>query len=153
VLVATDVQDPGNAGAIVRSAEAGGATGVWFTGSSADPWGWKALRAAMGSTFRVPVMRSGDATAAVDWLRAAGLSILATAASSAATMYDVNLAGAVGILLGSEGRGLSEELIARADARISIPMSGPIDSLNVAAATAVLVYEARRQRARPAGGP
>ena len=74
VVLATDIQDPGNAGAIIRSAEAGGATGVWLTGASADPWGWKALRAAMGSTFRLPVVRTDAATEAIETLREAGLS-------------------------------------------------------------------------------
>ena len=148
VVLATDIQDPGNAGAIIRSAEAGGATGVWLTGASADPWGWKALRAAMGSTFRLPVVRTDAATEALETLREAGLTVVATTPDGASAMYDVDLRRPTVVMLGSEGRGLDARLIERSDHRISIPMSGPVESLNVAAAAAVLVYEARRQRSR-----
>jgi TrmH family RNA methyltransferase len=146
VILATDIQDPGNAGAIIRSAEAGGATGVWFTGVSADPWGWKALRAAMGSTFRLPVTRTDNAQQALSTLRAAGLSIVAAIPQQASVMYDVDLTRPCAVMLGGEGHGLDLELTAQADARVSVPMSGAVESLNVAAAAAVLVYEAHRQR-------
>ena len=146
VVVAIDVQDPGNAGAIVRSAAAGGATGVILGGDSADPWGWKALRAAMGSTFRLPVIREPNTDAALTQLRRANVRIMATVPRGGVVMHDVDLRVAAALLLGSEGAGLDESATLQADDRISIPMNAPVESLNVAVAAGVLVYEARRQR-------
>jgi TrmH family RNA methyltransferase len=146
VVVAIDVQDPGNAGAIVRSAEAGGATGVIFAGESADPWGWKALRAAMGSTFRLPVTRELDTSVLLTRLRRAGIRLLATVPRGGRPMHDCNLRGDVAVLVGAEGAGLTESIAQDADDRVSIPMKHPVESLNVAVSAGVLVYEARRQR-------
>lgn len=146
LVVAAHVQDPGNAGAIVRAAEAGGATGVLFLGASADPWGWKALRASMGSMFRVPVLRVSEPGEACQRLRRAGLTLAAAVPRGGTPMHDANLRQPVALLLGSEGGGLEARLVEAADARVSIPMSHTVDSLNVAVAAALLVYEARRQR-------
>jgi TrmH family RNA methyltransferase len=149
VVVAVDVQDPGNAGAIVRSAEAGGATGVILAGESADPWSWKALRAAMGSTFRFPVIREPNTSAALTQLRHSNVRLLATVPRGGVDVTDADLRVPVALLLGSEGAGLDESAARDADERISIPMNGPVDSLNVAVAAGVLVYEAHRQRRTP----
>ncbi len=146
VLVCVDMQDPGNVGATIRAAEAGGATGVLLTGESADPWGWKALRAAMGSTFRVPVLRRPDIVDACARLRARGLRLVATVPRSGVPMEHVDLRAPTALLLGGEGHGLTADLLTRADAGVSIPMQAPVESLNVAVAAALLVYEARRQR-------
>jgi TrmH family RNA methyltransferase len=150
ICVVVDVQDPGNLGAIVRVAEAGGAAGVVACGASADPFGWKALRGAMGSAFRLPVVREPQTHETLQRLQQAGVRVLATApagsGSSHGTLYDRPLTGACAILLGGEGPGLSAELIASADGVISIPMQPPVESLNVAVSAAVIIYEARRQR-------
>jgi RNA methyltransferase, TrmH family len=148
VCVVVDVQDPGNLGAIVRVAEAGGAAGVIATGASADPFGWKALRGAMGSAFRMPMVREPQAADVLTRLKQAGVRVLATAPAAGAprSFYDQPLTGACAILLGGEGPGLSRELIAAADGIISIPMQPPVESLNVAVSAAVIIYEARRQR-------
>jgi RNA methyltransferase, TrmH family len=173
LCVAVDVQDPGNLGAIVRVAEAGGATGVIVCGASADPFGWKALRGAMGSAFRVPIVREPQASDVLPPLKQAGVRVLATAPAStraglhaaphpsqdtdgpqarsavvgsSRSFYDQALTGACAILLGGEGPGLSSDLIAAADGVISIPMQPPVESLNVAVSAAVIIYEARRQR-------
>lgn len=147
IVVVVDVQDPGNLGAIVRVAEAGGAAGVVVCGASADPYGWKALRGAMGSGFRLPIVREADAGVLVARLKASGVRVLATAQRQGA-FYDRPLTGACAILLGGEGPGLSAELIAAADGVVSIPMQPPVESLNVAVSAAVIIYEARRQRAQ-----
>jgi TrmH family RNA methyltransferase len=147
VVVAVDVQDPGNLGAIIRAADAGGATGVIAAGASADPFGWKALRGAMGSAFRLPVVREPDIQAACARVRDGGLALVATAASGGQPPDRLDLSGPVALALGSEGRGLDTSLIDAADARASIPMRAGVDSLNVAVTAALLVYEARRQRA------
>ena len=146
VLAATGLQDPGNAGAIIRSAAAAGATGVVLDEHSADPWGWKALRASMGSAFYLPVLRTRTLPALIDWWRAAGIRIVAAVPRGGTPMHDVDLAPATALLLGGEGTGLSDELVAGADARVTIPMRGGIESLNAAVAAALLLYEAQRQR-------
>jgi TrmH family RNA methyltransferase len=146
IIIAVDLQDPGNLGAMIRSAEAGGASGVAVLGASADAWGWKALRAGMGSTLRVPVLQGDDTGAVVDALRAAGVQLVATVPRGGTDMRNVDLVKAVAILIGGEGPGLSERLRGLADFRISIPMQQPVESLNAAIAAALLVYEARRQR-------
>lgn len=146
VLAATGLQDPGNAGAIIRSAAAAGATGVVLDELSADPWGWKALRASMGSAFHVPVVRSRALGALIEQWRKKHVRIVATVPRDGTSMYDVDLKQPAAILLGGEGAGLPEEFVAAADARVSIPMHGQIESLNAAVAAALLLYEAQRQR-------
>lgn len=146
VLAAAGLQDPGNAGAIIRSAAAAGATGVVLDEASADPWGWKALRASMGSAFHVPVVRTRAlATLIGDWRRA-GVRIVATVPRGGTSMYDVDFTPPTAVLLGSEGAGLPDDLLTAADTRVSIPMHGNIESLNAAVAAALLFYEAHRQR-------
>lgn len=145
-LLAVGMQDPGNVGAALRAAEAGGATGVVFSGDSADPFGWKALRASMGSAFRLPAPEVRDPLEACAQLRAAGLRVLATAPRGGPPMDDVDLTGPVAFVLGGEGPGLSDSVLARTDGGVTIPMRAPVESLNVAVAAALLVYEARRQR-------
>jgi RNA methyltransferase, TrmH family len=146
VLIGVGMQDPGNVGATIRAAEAGGATGVWLTGESADPWSWKALRAAMGSTFRLPVLRTRDVVDACVRLRARGLRLVATVPRSGLPMHEIDLRQPTALLLGGEGVGLRADLLAAAETGISIPMQSPVESLNVAVAAGLLVYEARRQR-------
>ena len=144
-LALIDVQDPGNVGAVVRAADAIGATGVLALDRTAHPAGWKALRGAMGSTFRLPVTR-GRTPEAVDAARAAGLRILATVADRAAPIEQIDFREPVLVLLGNEGAGLPAEIAAVADARITIPMRAGVNSLNVAVTAALVLYEARRQR-------
>jgi TrmH family RNA methyltransferase len=146
VVVAADIQDPGNVGAIIRSAEAGGATGVVFAGTSADPWGWKALRAAMGSTFRLPVTRMPEVRPILEELRAAGLQIIATVTRAHTELQRFDLRPPTAVLVGGEGSGLDLRVVELADDQLSIPMRAPVESLNVAVATALIIYEANRQR-------
>jgi len=154
IIVAVNVQDPGNVGAIIRVAEAGGAAGVMISGASADPFGWKALRGSMGSALRIPVIRrrTGAAPGAdVDELRRLGFRIVATAPRGGRLLFDADLRGPTAILIGGEGPGLPPEILAAADERVSIPMEPPVESLNAAATAAVMVYEARRQRSGMTG--
>ena len=146
VLIATDIQDPGNLGAIVRVAEAGGATSVLAAGASADPFGWKALRGSMGSALRLPVDRVDAADTAIGEARRRRCRIVATVPRDGRSLYDVDLAGATAVLIGGEGPGLPESLIESADERLTIPMERGVESLNAAATAALIVYEARRQR-------
>jgi TrmH family RNA methyltransferase len=145
VVVVVDIQDPGNVGAIVRVAEAGGAAGVIVAGASADPFGWKALRGAMGSAFRLPiVIDNGDDLIAS--LRSARRRIVATSPRDGRSIFDVDLTGPAVLLIGGEGAGLPASMLAAADQRITIPMEAPVESLNAAVTAAIVIYEAKRQR-------
>lgn len=145
-VVAVDVQDPGNVGAIIRVAEAGGATAVIAAGSSADPFGWKALRGSMGSALRLPVSIAPDASLALAGARRRGLRIVVAVPRGGRPLFDVDYSGAAAIVIGGEGHGLGPSLLDAADERVTIPMQPPVESLNTAVAAAVIVYEARRQR-------
>ncbi len=146
VVMLSGVQDPGNVGAVIRAAEGCGATGVVCSDATADPFGWKALRGAMGSTFRLPVVAKQSIPEAIAQARARGLHVFATTARGGTPLPDCDLRRPAGILLGSEGGGLPDDLIAAADTRMTIPMHAPVESLNVAVAAALVVYEAARQR-------
>jgi len=150
VVCIVRVQDPGNVGAIIRSADAAGATGVVVSAGSADPFGWKALRGSMGSAFRLPVAAGARVEDVCGEARRRGVRILSTTPSSGIGLHDADLTGPVLILVGGEGAGLPQPLQDAADARLTIPMRPPVESLNVAVAAAVILYEARRQRP---GGP
>jgi RNA methyltransferase, TrmH family len=153
VVVMAAVQDPGNIGTIVRSAEAFGATGVVTTRGSADPWSPKALRASAGSGLRVPLLRGMAIPVLLAQLRVAGVKIVAAsshpgAVSGARADAAADLRGAVAIFIGNEGAGLPPEIESVADARVSIPMAAGVESLNAGVAASVVLYEAARQRKR-----
>jgi TrmH family RNA methyltransferase len=146
VVIAVDVQDPGNVGAMVRVAEAAGATGVVAAGASADPLGWKALRGSMGSGLRLPVSASADVDAVIADARRRRCRIVATVARGGRSMFDADYTGRVAILIGGEGPGLPDSVVSAADERVTIPMQPPVESLNASVTAALVVYEARRQR-------
>ncbi|MGD9902340.1 MAG: TrmH family RNA methyltransferase [Vicinamibacterales bacterium] len=146
VAVLVDVQDPGNVGAVVRTAEAAGATGVVAAGISADPFGWKALRASMGSAFRLPVARLTDRHAIIGELRARGLALVALAPLDGQPPDALDLTAPTALLLGGEGGGLPDPIVAGADVRLRLPMRPPVESLNVAVAGALALYAAMAQR-------
>jgi RNA methyltransferase, TrmH family len=148
VLVAVGVQDPGNVGALMRTAEAAGAAGAYLTGGSADAFSWKALRGSMGSAFRLPHFRVRAAVAVAERLRAAGLRLVGTGAG-ASRPYDLaDLRGPLALFVGAEGSGLPADVRDTLDAQVSVPMAGAVESLNVAVAAGVLLFEAARQRSR-----
>jgi TrmH family RNA methyltransferase len=157
VIIAAGVQDPGNLGTIMRSAEAFGATGAVATRGTADPWSPKALRASAGSALRLPLLRGIAAPVLMAQLRVAGLKIYAATAHTApgagrsdadptsqATMPDLREPCA--IFIGGEGAGLAPEIERAADARISIPIRDSVESLNAGVAASLVLYEAARQR-------
>ncbi|UQX12513.1 TrmH family RNA methyltransferase [Candidatus Mycobacterium methanotrophicum] len=148
VAVGVEIGEPGNAGTLIRIADAMGAAAVVFAGHSVDPYNGKCLRASAGSIFAVPVVVAPDVGAAISKLRANGLRVLATMVDGEMSLDDVELAGATAWLFGSESHGLSPELARQADVRVAIPMFGGAQSLNVAAAAAICLYQsARAQRA------
>jgi len=146
VLIAADVQDPGNLGAIIRAAEAGLATSVIAAGACADPFGWKALRGSSGSGLRLPISTSTSPAVALAEARQHGCRVIATVPRGGRSLYDTDLRGAVAVLIGGEGPGLDPAVIEQADDRLTIPMRAPVESLNAAVAAAIVVYEALRQR-------
>ena len=150
VAVGVEIGEPGNAGTLIRIADAMGAAAVIFGGHSVDPYNGKCLRASAGSVFSLPVVVEPDADGAVTALQAAGLRVLATTVNGELSLDDVELAGPTAWLFGSEAHGLSAQLVEQADNRVTIPMSGGAQSLNVAAAAAICLYQsARAQRANP----
>jgi TrmH family RNA methyltransferase len=153
VLVAVDVQDPGNLGALLRAAEAGGVTGAFVCGQSANPFSWKALRGSMGSGIRLPIVSGMPLPGVLASMKQSGLATIAAVPRGGRDPDSVEWRGPVGVLLGGEGAGLAADVLASCDARVTIPMAVPVESLNVAVAGAVLVYAARRQRAGAATVP
>jgi RNA methyltransferase, TrmH family len=147
LLVALDaVQDPGNFGTIVRTAEAAGASGVVTLKGSVDAFAPKALRSAMGSAFRLPIASGLTAAALLAQARTSGLKVLATAATPALRYDQFDWRQPALIVFGNEARGVSQSLLETCDAQISIPLQAPVESLNVAAAAAAILFEAARQR-------
>jgi TrmH family RNA methyltransferase len=149
-LVLVGVTDPGNAGTLLRSAEAAGAGAVVFADDSVDPYGPKCVRASAGSLFRLAVVRAARSADVLAACRAAGARTFATVAHGPAPAYDaVDLAGAAAtavVVLGSEAHGLPPEVSAAVDTAVTIPMAGRTESLNVAMAGTVVCFEALRQR-------
>jgi TrmH family RNA methyltransferase len=156
VVVLAAIQDPGNVGTILRSAEAFGATGAIATRGTADPWSPKALRASAGSTLRLPLLRGMAIPVLLAQLRIAGVKIYAASsvrngrAGDAGGRADWREAAA--IFVGNEGAGLPAEIMHAADAVISIPTTDTVESLNAGVAASIVLYEAARQRARAANG-
>ena len=145
-----DVQDPGNAGAVVRSVEAAGGTGVVACGATADLRSWKALRASMGSAFRVPIAASTPELL-FDDAKVAGVRVIAaTLEPGSVDMRDIGWVEPFVLLVGNEGRGLASDLTRRAEVRVHIPMFGKLQSMNAAMSATAILFEAQRQRmARP----
>jgi TrmH family RNA methyltransferase len=148
VVIAVDIQDPGNVGAMARVAEAGGVTGMVAAGACASPFGWKALRGSMGSALRLPILVQPAPDRAVADARRHGCRIVAAVPRDGRSLFDVSYTGPIAILIGGEGPGLPQALVDAADERVTIPMRAPVESLNAAVTAAVVIYEARRQRAR-----
>jgi len=148
VLIAVGLQDPGNLGTLVRSAEAFGATGVLTTPGTVSAWNQKALRASVGSVFRVPVV--AVTASDIEELKRRGLRLIAAVGSDGAEVIaaqEMDFTAACALMIGNEGAGLAAEWTAMCDARVTIPCPGPVESLNAAVAGSLLLYEATRQKA------
>jgi len=152
VAVLVAVQDPGNVGTIVRSAEAFGATGVVATRGTADPWSPKALRASAGSALRLPVLRAMAIPILIAQLKIAGVKLYAAASAQAkaggrlGSSLEADWSGPVALFIGNEGGGLPPEVTHSVDRMISIPTTGHVESLNAGIAASILLYEAARER-------
>lgn len=146
VAICADVRDPGNAGTVVRTADAAGADAVVLAGTSVDLYNPKTLRASVGSAFHLPVAVAPDPLDVVRAAQAAGYTVLATAADGELSLHDPLPAGPVAWLFGNEAHGLPDDLAAAADHRVSIPIHGRAESLNLATAAALCLYESARHR-------
>jgi TrmH family RNA methyltransferase len=142
VVVAHKLQDPGNLGTIIRSADAAGASAVVITPDTVDPYGPKAVRSTMGSLFHLPVLKLDLGAFRAAWSG----PIYAMTLDGASSLYGFDYRGDVAFLIGNEGAGLSAEDAARADHRVMIPMAGHAESLNAAMAATICLFEAARQR-------
>ena len=156
ILVLAGIQDPGNLGTILRSAEAFGATGVVSLPGTVNAWNPKAVRASAGSVFRVPVL-AASVQECIERLREARVKVLATTARGTKPADLAELNGPVALVIGNEGSGVPDGIVREADGAIAIPCPGPVESLNAAVAASVLLYEVSRQRAthisKPSGNP
>jgi RNA methyltransferase, TrmH family len=150
VAVAAEIRDPGNAGTVLRTADAAGAAAVVFAGDAVDPYNGKCVRASAGSLFQVDVVRARSLDPSD--FRTAGLSVLAATGYGDSDLDDLiddgTLAGPVAWLFGSEAHGLSSSLLSAADRRVRVPIYGGAESLNLAAAAAVCLYASARAQRR-----
>ena len=156
LAVCADVRDPGNAGTVIRCADAAGADGVVLTGSSVDPFNGKTVRATAGSLFHLPLAVGGDPRDVVRRLREAGLTVLAADGAGETDLDEAEerglLDGPTAWLFGNEAWGLPDDLAALADHRVAIPIHGRAESLNLATAAAVCLYSSARAHRRARNG-
>lgn len=145
IVVAAGVQDPGNLGTIVRSAEAFGASGLLAVEGTVNPYNPKVIRASAGSVFRLPLLKTNSARA-ITAIRDRGLRVLATSSHKSIPLPDADLTGPLAILIGNEGAGVSRDLLSQADQSIGIPHSSKVESLNAGIAASIVLYECARQR-------
>jgi len=147
VIVLHEPQDPGNVGTIARTADSAGAAALVTIGTQGvDVFDPKAIRASMGSLFAMPVIELGEITHAVKILQSVGYALIGTSDKGAVNLWDVPMTGPVALLMGNERAGLPAEVMAACTTLARIPLTGTADSLNVAAAAAIFLFEAVRQR-------
>jgi TrmH family RNA methyltransferase len=145
VIVAESIEKPGSLGAILRTADAAGVDALLVCDPRADPWNPNVIRASRGTVFSVPVVAC-DNVSALAWLRSRGMRVLAATPSAEATYSTVDLRPPTAIVVGTEDTGLTDFWMQNADVKVKIPMLGKVNSLNVSVSTALIVYEAVRQR-------
>lgn len=146
VLVLENIQDPGNLGTMVRTAEAAGASGILMSKDTVDLFNPKTVRSTMSGIFRLPAVVSDDLARSLDLLKERGVTVYAAHLGGEAAYDRLSYTGPSAFLIGNEGNGLTEEMSGRADHKLLIPMHGRIESLNAAMAAGILLYEADRQR-------
>jgi len=147
VLVAAGIQNPGNLGGLLRTAEAAGSSGAYLTQGSADPLSWKSLRGSMGSALRLPHLTGTRLPEILARLKARGVKSVAAVPRAPRSYLQLDLRGPTALVIGGEGSGLDADTLKGVDLQVSIPMHGPVESLNVGVAAGILLFEAARQRA------
>ncbi len=151
-LVLEGLQDPSNVGAVVRVADAVGALAVLYTKGTADPYAPKAVRASAGSLLHIPVVPVNSISEAVNWLKAKEFQIVGTVPEGGESVFEAKFGDRVAVLIGNEARGLSEEAKRSVDLSVTIPMVGKAESLNVAVAAGIVLYEILRRRLTQSAG-
>lgn len=146
IAMLENIQDPGNLGTIVRSAEGAGATGIIMSADTVDIYNPKTIRSTMGSLFRMPFIYVDDIVETAKELRKRNIRLLAAHLKGENNYFNENLAVPMALMIGNEGNGLTQRLTDEADLLVKIPMEGGLESLNAAVSTAVILYEAYRQR-------
>lgn len=145
-IMLENLQDPGNVGTILRTADSAGADGILYTRGTVDIYHAKVVRAAMGSVLHMPLCQVASVQQAAELLHRNGVRLLAAHLKGESYHFQEDLKGPIGVMIGNEGAGLSEEATMAADALVKIPMLGRAESLNAAMAAGILIYEAVRQR-------
>lgn len=148
LLILDTIQDPGNLGMMLRTGEGAGVSGVLMNRATADIFSPKAIRATMGSIYRVPFVVTEDLEGGIRWLKGQGIVFYAACLEGERHYDEADYSGGCGFLIGNEGNGLAREVASLADFPIRIPMAGQVESLNAAMAAGILMYEAARQRRR-----
>ena len=144
-LALHSIGNPGNLGTIIRTANAAGAAGVVLVGQTTDPFDPAAVKASMGALFTLPVAHAATPAEFFGWAAAVGVTVVTTSARAGQIFWDASYPRPLALLLGAEGAGLPSEVLARGDRQVQIPMSGTAESLNLAVAAGLLLYEVNRQ--------
>jgi TrmH family RNA methyltransferase len=145
LVISAGLQDPGNLGTIARSAEAFGVTGLLLGERTVSRWNWKAVRASAGSLFRLPTAKA-ELAKLLPGVKERGIRVLATSSHKGTVISDADLRGPIAFVVGSEGAGISKDVLAQADEVVVIPQSPRVESLNAGIAASIVLYEAARQR-------
>lgn len=146
IVVLDRVQDPGNLGTIIRTADAFGANAVILTSGCVDVYNPKTIRSTMGSIFQIPIVHMGETKEAIKALKEKNISIISASLNTDKYSYDIDFKTSCAVVIGNEARGISDEVLDLSDHLVKIPMSGKAESLNAAVASGVLMYEVLRQR-------
>lgn len=145
-VILEQLQDPGNIGTIIRTADACGFDGVLLSSGCADPHNPKVIRAAMGSIFHIPILSCADIYGVINRLKDRGIKTVAAHPRDSSVVWDLPLADKIAVVIGNEGNGLSPQMLEKVDMRAMIPMPGKAESLNAASAASMILYESMRQR-------
>jgi len=146
-----EIGNPGNLGTVIRTANAAGAAGVVLVGAATDPFDPAAVRASMGALFTTPVVRAETTAEFFAWAAQSGVTVVTTSAKAQVSFWDARYARPLALLLGAEGSGLPPDVLAGGDLQVRIPMTGTAESLNLAVAAGLLLYQARKPDL--SGGP
>lgn len=146
LVIADKIQDPGNLGTIIRTADAAGAQGVIVSEGTADPYSSKVLRSTMGSIFHLPVVQVPDIACAIEQMKSSGFKVYVTCIKDASPYYMVDYNGKIAIVIGNEANGVDKNIIQHADRLVKIPMPGHAESLNAAVAGGILMFEVVKTR-------
>ncbi len=146
VLILDRLQDPGNMGSIIRTAAAAGVDVVYYTRGSVDPFNPKTMRSTAGSVFHLPVLPAHDSLGLIRSLKKNNMKVIAASISSSISFWDADFGDSTALIIGNEAMGIDRNLFEEADCKVTIPLEPPVESLNAAAAAAVIIFEVIRRR-------